>query len=87
MTPYDRLLGLGLVTGALAQGFPGPDEFIRAAKWRGWQSPPSECSWLTLAAAVVGDYIYLDGGEVSQEGEDFRPSDPSTYTANGNGSR
>lgn len=32
-----------------------------------------------MAAAVLGDFIYLDGGEVSQDGRDFRLTDTSAY--------
>lgn len=28
-------------------------------------------------ATVLGDYIYIDGGEVSQKGRNSRGSDPS----------
>lgn len=31
-----------------------------------------------IEATVIGDYIYLDGGEVSSEDPDFRPSNPGT---------
>jgi hypothetical protein len=44
-------LGLGCTLGAALPDVPTPDNFLRR-------------SWAT--ATVLGDYVYIDGGEISQ---------------------
>lgn len=68
------LLGLWLISreAAAQDNIPDADTFLRAAYWRGESVVFSLCQEakdeLTEIAVTLGDFIYIDGGQVSQEG-------------------